>query len=158
MPHSTTSRALAALTILLSLVVPAPRAGAADGALLEKTIAVPRETAVPLDLTYEKTTLTTVETHNDPKASDLDEARAVDPKDITFLIVRFRYRSDDFVKHKVNLRTVLLTEEGAVVGEAGRSATLDPRKKDDTVSFPMKIKTLDWPKATSMKVTASFLD
>ncbi len=147
-----------ALVVLASAVLWAGGALAAGGQLLEKTVSVPRETAMPLDLTYGRATLTTVETHNDPKPSDIDEAKATDPKDNTFLIVRFRYKSDDYVKHKVKLRTVLLTEDGAVVGEAGRSATLDPNVKDDTVSYPMKIKTLDWPKAAKMKVIASFLD
>src|SRR5512140_2402684 len=151
-------RALLALPALAILLVPSSPAKGAEGALLEKTVAVPRENAIPLDLTYQRTTLTTVETHNDPKASDIDEAKATDPKDNTFLIVRFRYRSEDYVKHHVKLRVVFLTEGGGVIGDAGRSATLDPGTRDDTVSFPMKIKTLDWPKASSLKVTATFLD
>jgi hypothetical protein len=132
-------------------------ATAADGALLEKTIDVPRENAVPLDLTYEQATLMTVETHNDPKQDDIKEAREKDPTDHTLLLIRFRYKNSDYTKHKVKLRAIFLDEAGAVIGDAGRTGTLDAGKLDDTITFPMRVKTLDWPKAAKMKVIASFL-
>ena len=130
---------------------------AADGALLEKTIDVPREQAETLDLTYQQATLTTVETHNDPKADDIKEAREKDPTDHTMLLIRFRYKNGDYTKHKVKLRAVFLDEAGAVIGDAGRTGTLHAGKMDDTITFPMRVKTLDWPKAVKMKVIASFL-
>ena len=130
---------------------------AADGALLEKTIDVPREHAETLDLTYQQATLTTVETHNDPKADDIKEAREKDPTDHTMLLIRFRYKNGDYTNHKVKLRAVFLDEAGAVIGDAGRTGTLRAGKMDDTITFPMRVKTLDWPKAVKMKVIASFL-
>lgn len=146
------------LPAALALLAAASLAGPADAALLEKIVDVPRETAIPVDLTYQRVTITTVETHNDPQPSDVDEAKQTDPGDKTFLIVRFRYKSDEYVKHRVKLHVVLLDAQGEVLGDASRRATLDPGVKEDTVSFPMKVKTLDWPKAAKMKVIASFLD
>jgi hypothetical protein len=52
---------------------------------------------------------------------------------------------------------VLLDANGNVVGDAGRTATMDKGKDSDTISFPMKMKTVDWPEAKKLHVTASFL-
>jgi hypothetical protein len=145
-------------TLAAALVLAARPAGAAQGALLEKTVDVPRDKAIPVAITYGRATLNTVESINDPNASDVADATAKDPKDVTFLIIRFRYDSDDYMKHKVKLHTILLDEAGGVVADASHSATMDPKVKDDTISFPMKVRTVDWPKATKMKVLATFLD
>jgi hypothetical protein len=34
---------------------------------------------------------------------------------------------------------------------------MDKGQTDDTLSFAMKVRTMDWPNAVKMKVTASFL-
>ena len=34
---------------------------------------------------------------------------------------------------------------------------MDKGQTDDTLSFPMKVRTVDWSNAQKMKVTASFL-
>ena len=98
-----------------------------------------------------------VETQNDPNEKVVQAAKDHDPKDLTFLLVRFRYTNTDWVDHRVRLRAVLLDASGNVVADAGRTGTMDKGQKDDTISFPMKIKTVDWPNAAKMKVTASFL-
>ncbi|MEO6324197.1 MAG: hypothetical protein ABIT01_14675 [Thermoanaerobaculia bacterium] len=143
--------------LLFSGVSVTQAANAADGALLETTVDVPREHAVNVDLTFQQATITTVETHNDPKSDDVKEAREKDPTDHTMMLIRFRYKNADYTKHKVKLRVVFLDEAGAVVGDAGRTGTLDAGKMDDTITFPMRVKTLDWPRATKLKVIASFL-
>jgi len=144
--------ALAALSLLSSRPAPAE-----TGKLLEATVDVPRETRVDLDLSYEKSSLLWIESHNDPQASDVSEAKEKDPKDITFVLFRFHYKNADYVKHKVKIRAILLDADGGVLGEGGRSGALDAQKADDTLTFPMKIKTLDWPKATKMKLVVTFL-
>ena len=154
--HSLSSLLLAGAFAVTSLAV-SRNAQAADGILLEKTIDVPREHAEPLDLTYQQATLTTVETQHDPKADDIKEAREKDPNDHTMLLIRFRYKNADYTKHRVKLRAIFLDEAGAVVGDAGRTGTMDAGKMDDTITFPMRVKTLDWPKAAKLKVIASFL-
>jgi len=45
-----------------------------------------------------------------------------------------------------------------VVSEGGRAGTMDAKQIEDTISFPMKVKTVDWPKATKLRVTATFLN
>jgi len=144
--------ALAALSLLSSRPAPAEA-----GKLLEATVDVPRETRVDLDLSYEKSALLWIESHNDPQASDVEEAKTKDPKDITFVLFRFHYKNGDYVKHKVKIRAILLDADGGVLGEGGRSGALDAQKADDTLTFPMKIKTLDWPKATKLKLVVTFL-
>jgi hypothetical protein len=129
----------------------------AAGPLLEKDVDVPRETRVAVGLVWEKCTLIDVETHNAPDAKMVEAAKAHDPKDVAFLLVRFRYANTDWVSHKVRLRAVLLDANGIVVGDAGRTATMDKGKDEDTISFPMKIRTVDWPEAKKLHVTASFL-
>ncbi len=141
----------AALSFLASSVL------CAAGPLLEKDIDVPRATRIDVALVWEKCTLIDVETHNAPDEKMVQAAKANDPKDVTFLLVRFRYSNSDWVDHRVRLRAVLLDGNGNVVADAGRTATMDKAQTDDTISFPMKIKTVDWPAAAKLHVTASFL-
>ena len=149
--------ALACAATSLALVLGAPPAAAAGGPLLEKEIEVPRATRIPLDLTWEKCALVDVETQNDPGDKTVQAARENDPKDLTFLLVRFRYRNTDWIDHRVRLRTVLLDAGGNVLADGGRTGTMDKGQTDDTLSFPMKVRTVDWPNAVKMKVIASFL-
>ncbi len=146
------TRTTAAFTLAAALASPA----FAAGPLLEKDVAVPRDTRVDVGLVWEKCTLLDVETHNGPDVKTVEAAKAHDPKDVTILFVRFRYANADWVDHRVRLRAVLLDDSGNVVGDAGRTATMDKGQKDDTISFPMKIRTVDWPAAVKLHVTASF--
>jgi len=146
-------RTPAAVVLAAILALPA----LAAGPLLEKDVDVPRETRIAVGLVWEKCSLIDVETHNAPDAKVVEAAKANDPKDLTFLLVRFRYANTDWVDHRVRLRAVLLDESGNVVGDAGRTATMDKGQENDTISFPMKIKTVDWPSAKKLHVTASFL-
>lgn len=147
------TRTFAAALFAAALAAPA----VASGPLLEKDVEIPRATRIPVGLTWEKCTLLDVESHNGPDQKMVEAAKAHDPKDLTFLLIRFRYSNADYVSHKVRLRAVFLDESGNVVGDAGRTATMDKSTEDDTISFPMKIKTVDWPAAVKLHVTASFL-
>ena len=129
----------------------------AAGPLLEKDVDVPRATRIDVGLVWEKCTLIDVESHNAPDEKMVQSAKANDPKDLTFLLMRFRYANSDWVDHRVRVTAVLLDAEGNVVGDASHTATMDKGQKDDTISFPMKIKTVDWPAAKKLHVTASFL-
>jgi hypothetical protein len=129
----------------------------AAGPLLEKDVDVPRDTRIDVGLVWEKCTIIDVETHNAPDAKMVESAKANDPKDLTFLLVRFRYSNTDWVGHRVKLRAVLLDEKGIVVGDADHTAGMDKGTNDDTISFPMKIRTVDWPEAKKLRVSASFL-
>jgi hypothetical protein len=127
------------------------------GALLEKTVDIPRATKVPVDIAFEKAALVSVESINDPRERDIKDARESDPKDVTFILLRFHYRNADYVSHKVKIRAVLLDASDGVLAEGGRTGTLDAQQTDDTLTFPMKVKTLDWPTAAKLKVIATFL-
>ena len=146
-----------ALVAALAFLTAAPPAAAA-GKLVEETVDVPRATRVPLSLSFEKSTLFAVESQNDPKPADIEEAKAKDPKDTTWVLLRFLYRNDGWTKQKVKIRALLLDEAGGVLADAGRGATLDKQQKEDTVSFPMKVKTVDWGRATKLKLLVTFLD
>ncbi len=143
--------------LAVSAALAAPIALAAGGPLLEKEIEVPRTTRIALGLTWEKCVLVDVETLNDPDDKVVQAAKDHDPKDLTFLLVRFSYSNSDWVDHRVRLRAVLLDASGNVVGDGGRTGTMDKGQKSDTLSFPMKLRTVDWPNAVKMKVTVSFL-
>ena len=134
-------RTSAAFVLAALFAVPA----FAAGPLLEKVVEVPRATSVSsLDLAWEKCALVDVETQNDPcRQGGPGGEGPPDPKDLTFLLVRFRYKNADWVDHRVRLRTVLLDARGNVLADAGRTGTLDKNQTDDTMSFPMKIKTVE---------------
>ena len=146
------------LLLLLTALLWAPALPADAGKFLEKSIDVPRADRVAVDLAFEKAVLTWVESQNDPQPKDVKDASEKDPGDKTWLILRFHYKNDDYVSHRLQLRVVLLGENGQVYAEAGRSGTLDAQQKDDTLSFPMRVKTVDWPRAAKLKVLATFLD
>lgn len=129
---------------------------AAAGALLEKTVDVPREAGIRLDLAHEKVTLMWVETINAPRERDVEDAKKTDPKDKTPILVRFHYKNEDYVKQKVSLRAVLLDAGGGIVADGGRSGSLDPQQADDTFTFHMFVRTVEWPNAVRMKVIATF--
>jgi hypothetical protein len=131
---------------------------AEKGAFLEKEIDVPRADRVEVGISYEKGALVWVESQNDPREKDVKDAADKDPGDKTWIVLRFHYRNDDYVSHRLQLRAILLGEKGEVYGEAGRSGTLDAQQKDDTISFPMRVKTIDWPRAKKLKVLATFSD
>jgi len=143
---------------LLAICLWAPALPGDEGTFLEKEVAVPRTEKVPVDLSFQKATLLWVESQNDPQSKDVRDAAEKDPKDKTWLLIRFHYRNDDYLKHRLQLRVVLLGEKGEVFGEAGRNGTLDPQQKDDTFTFPLRVKTVDWPRAAKLKVLATFLD
>ena len=145
-----------ALAAALALLTAAPAAAA--GKLVEETVDVPRATRVPLTLAFEKSAIFAVESQNDPQPADLEEARAKDPKDKTWVLLRFTYRNDGWTRQKVKLRVLLLDETGGVLADVGRSTTLGKQEKEDTFSVPMKVKTLDWGRAAKMKLLATFLD
>lgn len=145
------------LTLLLALAAPGAEAQATRGQLIEKTVDVPRDTRVAVDIAYEKSALVSVESINEPKERDIRDAKANDPKDATFVLLRFHYKNDDYVSHRVKLRAVLFDANDTVLAEGGRSGTLDAQQTDDTLTFPMKVKTLDWPNAAKLKVIATFL-
>jgi hypothetical protein len=145
----------AAVLAVLAAVFASPAIAA--GPLLEKDVDVPRATRIAVGLVWEKCTLIDVESHNAPDEKMAENAKQNDPKDLTFLLLRFRYANSDWVDHRVRLTAVLLDDAGNVVGDASHTATMDKGQKDDTISFPMKIKTVDWPAAKKLRVTASFL-
>lgn len=145
-----------ALAAALALLAAAP--ADAQGKLAEQTAAVPRETRVPLDLSFEKATIFGVESQNDPKPADIEEARAKDPKDRTWVILRFFYRNEGYTKQKARIRAFLLDENGGVLAEAGRSAKLARQKTEETVSIPIRVGTIDWGRAARLKVLVTFSD
>jgi hypothetical protein len=143
--------------LALSIALSTSARAETRGALLEKTVDIPRATKVPVDIAFEKAALVSVESINDPRERDIKDARESDPKDVTFILLRFHYRNADYVSHKVKIRAVLLDASDGVLAEGGRTGTLDAQQTDDTLTFPMKVKTLDWPTAAKLKVIATFL-
>lgn len=153
-----TYRCLAPTALAAALAFLAAAPAAAQGKLAEQTAAVPRETRVPLDLAFEKARILGVESQNDPKAADIEEAKAKDPKDRTWVLLRFFYRNDGYTRQRVRIRAFLLDENGGVLAEGGRSATLAKQKPEGTVTFPIRVGTIDWGRADRLKVLVTFRD
>ena len=151
------SAAFGAATLLLApLLGPSPASAA--GTFVEKTVDVPRATKVPVGITFEKSALQWVESQNDPKEKDVADAARSDPKGKTWVLLRFTYANEGYVSHKVSLRALLLDESGGVLAEGGRKSALDAQEKKDTISFPIHVPTLDWPRAAKLKVLATFYE
>ena len=147
-----------ALSLLAAaFLATAPLVAQPKGALVEKTVDVPRANLIEVGIPYEKATILSVESANDPKEKDLREAKETDPSDSTFVLLKFHYKNEDYVTHRVKLRAVLLDANDGVLAEGGRTGGLDANQTDDTITFPIKVKTLDWPNAAKLKVIATFL-
>lgn len=132
--------------------------GAGTGAFYEKSVDPPRETKVPVGIDHRKGSILWLESHYEPNAKDVARAKEKDPTDKKWMLLRFTYRNDDYVSYKVNLQAVALDENGAVIAEGGRRSSLDARKQEDTISFPLHVRTLDWPKVARVKILATFLN
>jgi len=130
----------------------------AAGKLVEQTVDVPREHRVPLAIAFDKSTLFGLESNNEPKPDDVEEAKAKDPNDKTWVLLRFYYRNEGWTRQKVSLSALLLDESGGVLAEAKGSKTLGKQKAEDTVTLWFHPKTLDWGRAAKMKVVATFLE
>ncbi len=150
-------RAASAVLAIVALLAPCSRVAAVEGTLVEKTVVAPKEKREPVNLTFGKVTLLDVESRNDPNPADVKDAEQNDPKDRTFLLIRFRYRNDDWVKQRVRLRVYLMDGGDGVLAEGGRSGSLDAQTKDDTFSFPVSVRTVDWPQARRLRILATFL-
>ena len=136
----------------------APALPGAEGTFVEKEVAVPRTEKVPVDLSFQQATLLWVESQHDPQEKDVKDATEKDPADKTWMLIRFTYKNDDYIKHRLQLRVILLGENSEVFGEAERNGTLDAQQKNDTLSFPMRVKTVDWPRANKLKIMVTFLE
>jgi hypothetical protein len=143
--------------LLLAALGAAPSAPAA-GKLVEASVDVPREHRIPLEIAFEKTTVFAVESNNEPKAEDVEEAKAKDPGDKTWVVLRFYLRNEGYTRQQVNLQALLLDAEGGVLARAkDRTTTVAKLKDEDTLTLPIRVKTLDWPRAAKLKVVATFL-
>ncbi|MBL8111562.1 MAG: hypothetical protein JNK60_01655 [Acidobacteria bacterium] len=148
-------KALLRLTFVSLVLAAAPLLAQSKGAFLEKTVDVPRDFRVPVELSYEKARIVSVESAMEPKEKDVKNASE---KDTQIMMLRFYYENPGYVKHKVTLKAVLLDEAGGVVADGSGTRTLDAKTDEDTVSFFVKVKTVDWPRAKQMKVFATFLN
>jgi hypothetical protein len=153
-----TFRRLAPSALAAALAVLVSNPLSAAGKLVEQTVDVPRETRVDLALSFDKSTIFGLESQNDPKPADVEEARTKDPTDKTWVLLRFFYKNEGYTKQKVKLRVLLLDEAGGILLDAGRSTKLAKQKTEETVTVPLHVKTLDWGSAAKVKVLVTFLD
>ncbi len=145
------------LPALLALAIALPAAAA--GKLVEASVDVPREHRIPLSIAFEKASVVAVESHNEPKDADVEEAKAKDPNDRTWVVLRFYLRNDGYTKQKVNIQALLLDAEGGILAQAKDRTTSVPRlTTEDTLTLPIRVKTLDWPRAAKLKVLVTFLE
>ena len=91
-------RSLAPSLLAVALSLGTSAAALAAGKLVEASVDVPREHRIPLAIAFEKTTVFAVESQNDPKPADLEEAKAKDPDDRTWVGLRFYLRNDGYGK------------------------------------------------------------
>ncbi len=154
------TRRFLALSFLAALLALGTAASAQPaGKLVEVSIDVPREHRIPLSIAFEKTTVFAVESQNDPKAGDVDDARSKDPGDKTWVALRFYLRNDGYTKQKLNIQALLLDADGGILAQAKDRTTSVPRlTTEDTLTLPMRVKTLDWPRAAKLKVQVTFLE
>lgn len=151
-------RPLAPSLLLALLALGAAVPAAAAGKLVEETVDVPRDHRIPLAIAFEKTALFAVESNNEPKPDDVDEAKAKDPDDRTWVLLRFYARNDGYTRQKVNVQALLLDADGGVLARAeDRTTRVGKLKQEDTLTLPIRVKTLDWPRAAKLKVVATFL-
>ena len=151
-------RSLAPSLLAALLSVLPSTASLAAGKVVEQTVDVPRENRIPLAISFEKSTILALESQNDPKPEDVEEAKSKDPGDRQWVILRFYYRNDGWTRQKVSLRALLLDEAGGVLAEATGAKTLGKQQTEDTVWIKFHPKTVDWGRAAKMKVVATFLE
>jgi hypothetical protein len=154
-----TLRTLAPSLLLALLALGAAAPAAAAGKLVEVSVDVPREHRIPLPIAFEKSSVFAVESHNEPKDGDVAEAKAKDPDDRTWVALRFYLRNDGYTKQKVNIEALLLDADDGILAQAReRTTSIGRLTQEDTLTLPMRVKTLDWPRAAKLKVQVTFLE
>lgn len=156
---SRTLRSLAPVLLPALLALGAALPAAAAGKLVEASVDVPREHRVPLSIAFDKASVVAVESHNEPKDADVAEAKAKDPNDRTWVVLRFYLRNDGYTKQKLNIQALLLDAEGGILAQAkDRTTSVSRLTTEDTLTLPIRVKTLDWPRAAKLKVLVTFLE
>ena len=153
------SLALASLASLsCRSTYPPPPVSERPQSLFELTVDVPRDQQVPLSIAFHEARLKTVESVFDPSPEAVAKAKANSPGRQRYMGLRFHYENPGWTSRKVTLSTVILSENGAVLGKDSHDASLDAKTPDDTVTAWFWIRTTDWAEAKRLRVSAAFVE
>jgi hypothetical protein len=109
-------------------------------------------------IAFHEARLKSVESQLEPSPEAVAKARKKHPDSTRWMLLRFRYDNPGWAGRRVSLRTVLLSENGAVLAEAGRWSKLDARASDDTITVRLQVRTADWGEARRLRVSAAFVE
>ncbi len=137
---------------------PPPPVAERPASLFDTYLEVPRDRQVPVGIAFHEARLKSVESQLEPSPEAVAKARTKSPGSKRWMLLRFRYDNPGWAGRRVSLRTVLLSENGAVLAVAGLWSRLDARASDDTITVPLHIRTADWGEARRLRVSAAFVE
>jgi len=141
------------LTLALLFAAAASSGAGGDGAF-EKTIPVPRTADAPLGWTHGKCKVESVTLRNYPDSEDIEEARAKDRDDKTWLWWEFNVENRADRKCRIRLSVEVLDRKGNVLKASDRSGSVSPGEWDDDIRVSTLMKTLDIADAPKVRLRA----
>lgn len=140
----------AALLIFFGLALPL---AAADRSF-EKTLPIPRNRDAELNWTHDGCSVESLTLRNIPDEDEIEEARAKDPKDKSWLWWEFNVSNRDTANCRIRLAVEVLDSRGAVIKSSDRTDTVKPGELDDDIRVSTLMKTLDVAEAARVRVRA----
>ncbi len=136
------------------LLAGASAVSAADGDF-EKTIPVPRDRDAKLGWTYQECSVMSLTLRNYPDREDIEEARAKDPGDKSWLWWEFNVANRSDRKCRIHLWVEILDRKGTVVKASDRSDSVSAGELDDDIRVSTLMKTLDIADAPKVRLRAT---
>jgi hypothetical protein len=143
--------------VLFALLGAAATALPAEDGRFDKKIPVPRSASAPLDWTYAKCTVRSVTLRNYPGREDIEDARAQDPDDKSWLWWEFSLDNRGPSDCKVKVWVEVLDKKGDVLKAGDGSATVDAGQIDDSIRVSTLMRTLDIADAPKARVRAEII-
>ncbi|HEV8231736.1 MAG TPA: hypothetical protein VGQ75_05270 [Thermoanaerobaculia bacterium] len=138
--------------LLIALLLAGPTTLFAAEGSFEKTIPVPRDRDAKLGWAHQGCRVASVTLRNYPDQEDIDEARAKDPGDKSWLWWEFNVANQSDRKCKITLSVEVLDRKGNVVKSSDRSGSVSPGESDDDIRVSTLMKTLEIADAPKVRL------
>jgi hypothetical protein len=128
-----------------------PAEAANPASRLERTVPFRTGESIPLGIVDRLVTIESVEVTDWPKPEDVRKAESK-PADTTKLTVKFSYANRNDEDWKCQYHVAILDDKGKEIGSGEREAGLSGNEESDTNRVSVKLRTLDFPKASRLRV------
>ena len=128
-----------------------PSSSGNSASRLERVVPFRTKESVPVGIEDRFITIESVEVTGWPKPDEVRKAEST-PGNTTSLALKFTYANRDDDDWKCTYRVQVLDDQGKEIGSGVQERTLNGTEAGDTNRVSVKMRTLDFPKATRLRV------